>query len=120
MLGFAPLASIPLGAVGAALILVSAPMTATGAITFGGSANAGAKTFLSASGSLIFSGSAAPRIEVYRSATGAIQFAGDPNLRVAGKPLVFTALPDSFTFRAEQSLHTFTAVPQSFTFRGVR
>lgn len=118
MLGFAPLGALPLGAA-TALITVSAPMAATGAITFGGSANAGAKTFLSATGGFVFSGTATPRIEVYRSATGAIQFAGDPLLRVAGKPLVFTALPQSFTFRAEQSLLTFTAVPQSFTFRGV-
>lgn len=36
-----------------------------------------------------------------------------------GRPIVFTALPESFTFRAEPERFGFTAVPEGFTFRGI-
>jgi hypothetical protein len=58
--------------------------------------------------------------EVYTSASGAITFSGSPNLRVAGKPIEFHAIPDSYAFRAVADAYGFTVVPQSFTFRGAQ
>lgn len=118
MLGFAPLAALPLASAGAALVLVSAPMSATGGITFTGTANAGTKTRMAAAGGLTFGGSATPTIEVYRSATGGITFGGNPVLLTAGEPFQFYAIPDRFDFRADGADFAFQAVPQSFTFRG--
>jgi hypothetical protein len=120
VLGFAPLAALPLAAVQPALIVaVEEQLSATGAITFGGSANAGAIAHLSATGGLTFGGSGFLLTEVYRSATGSITFGGSPLLRVAGKPWVFTALTESFQFRADGADFTVTAQTVSFDFRGV-
>jgi hypothetical protein len=121
VLGFAPLAALPLAAGQPALIVaVGEQLSATGAITFGGSASAGAKTPMTATGTITFAGSGFLLTEVYRSATGSITFAGSPMLRVAGKPLVFTALPDSFQFRADGADYTVTALTLTFDFRGAR
>jgi hypothetical protein len=88
VLGFAPLAALPLAAGHPALIVaVGEQLSATGAITFGGSASAGAKTPMTATGTITFAGSGFLLTEVYRSATGSITFAGSPMLRVAGKQL---------------------------------
>jgi hypothetical protein len=120
MLGFAPLAALPLAAVQPALILaVEEQLSGTGAITFAGSASAGAVTPMTATGVLTFAGSGFLITEVYRSATGAITFAGNPLLRVAGKPWIFTALTDAFQFRADGADFTVTAQTVSFDFRGV-
>jgi len=141
-MSFAPLGAAPLASVLDALSAVQALASATGGITFGGTASttpklhmsaAGGVTFagaaaltagqvaqLEASGGISFGGSAVPTIRFYATATGAIVLGGLPVLRVAGKPLKFYALPDSFTFRAERAGYAFKALPQSFTFRGVK
>lgn len=120
MLGFAPLAALPLAAVQpVTLVAIEEALTATGAITFAGSASTGLKTPMTATGAVTFGGSGFLITEVYRSATGAITFGGSPLLRVAGRPLVFTALTESFQFRADGADFTHTALSVSFDFRGV-
>lgn len=120
MLGFAPLAALPLAAVSpSVLVAVEEALSATGAITFAGSASTGLKTPLTATGGLAFAGSGFLITEVYRSGTGAITFGGSPLLRVAGKPWIFTALSESFQFRADGADFTHTAQTVSFDFRGV-
>jgi hypothetical protein len=140
VLGFAPLAAMPLASTGSLLVLVAAPMSGTGAITFAGTANAspkfyeamtatGALTFsgsgnmglklpMTATGAISLNGSGAMRIEVYTSASGLLQFAGSPFLRVAGKPVAFSALTESFQFRADGADFTHNAPAVSYTFRG--
>lgn len=118
MLGFAPLAAIPLGSVQSFTATLE-QMSATGAITFAGTGNIGAVRRMSASGGLTFSGSPFITVQVLSSASGSIAFGGSPNLRVAGRPIIITALYDNFTVRAMPEEWEVTALPQSFTVRGV-
>jgi hypothetical protein len=120
VLGFAPLAALPLASLAIApLVAVEEQLAATGAITFGGSASAGAKTPMSATGGLTFAGSPFLSAYAHRSATGGITFGGSALLRVAGRPLVFTALPESFQFRADGADFGFVTLTTSYDFRGV-
>ncbi len=118
MLGAMPIASMPIAAA-RSLVAVQALLAATGGLTFGGSAAAGARVHLSASGGLMFGGSAFLSAKAYRSATGGITFGGSPLLTVAGKPVVFTAAPQSFEFRTEQLSPEFVSLTASFDFRGI-
>lgn len=157
MLGFAPLAALPLAAapngltplyvnlsthglgqpIGLLLSLTRANAggivfggqgslsgglfgSARGGLTFGGSANlsVGASLPMVASGGITFSGSATPLINIYRSTQGiSIRFNGNPDLRLAGRPIVITALPDSMIVRAEKVSFDFSAVPDNLTLR---
>lgn len=95
MLGIAPLGSVPLAAT----------------LPF----------YLSDSGnlaSITFGGYARPRARIHRAASGTIQFAGRAEATISKAGIVFTAIPESFEFRAEKISYDFTAMPQSFTFRG--
>lgn len=118
MLGFAPLAALPLASVNA-LVLVELALAATGGITFAGSANTGVKTPMVATGGLTFGGSAFATIEIYTGATGGLTFAGSPLLTLAGRPLVFSAVPQPFVFRADGADMQFVAQSVTFHFRGV-
>lgn len=120
MLGFAPLAAMPLASVNiAALVLVQEQLSATGGITFAGSPYVGAVTPMRATGGLAFAGSATPTIKVYTSATGGIAFSGSSLLTLAGRPLEFFAVPQSYTFRADGEDMQFVAQSITFDFRGV-
>lgn len=115
MLGFAPLAALPPG-----FIAIAAQASASGGIVFSGSAFIGAVTPMAATGGITFGGSAFVTTHVYRSATGAISFGGSPLLTVAGKPLVFAAIPQAFVFRADGADYAMTAVRAAFDFRGTK
>ncbi len=139
MLGLTPLAAVPLAAPFGGLVTVAQTTTASGGITFGGSPVWGARLAMgstggiafggspvvsqgyaiAATGGLRFAGSPVWSVTVAIGATGSITFNGSPLLRIAGKPIIITALPDSYTFRADQVRFDFTGLPQSFTFRGV-
>ena len=119
MLGFAPLAAIPLASAGAALAPIELTLTATGGITFAGSATMGAVTPMTATGGLTFGGSATPLVKVYTGATGGLTFAGSPLLRLAGRPIEFCAVPQPFVFRADGADMQFVAQSVTFDFRGV-
>lgn len=120
MPGFAPIAALPLSAVGAALITVSAQMAASGSIIFSASPLAGAFIPITASGSFAFSGSPAMITEQAISVTIPLQFTAEADLRTAGRPFEVFALPQSFTVRAILADYTVKAVPRSYTVRAKR
>lgn len=120
MLGISPLAGAPLAGRSALITLVAVTLSATGSITFGGSAVGNVRTPISATGGLTLGGSATPTITVYKTVTGGITFGADADLTLAGKPLVFNAIPRVFTFRSDGRDFTFKAVPRVFTFRGAK
>lgn len=98
MLGFAPLAALPLvSSFGISSTIQE--MSATGAITFGGAGGATAFVTMTASGGLTFSGSPFITARFMAGATGSLTFGGSPNLSVAGRPIIITALYDNFTVR---------------------
>jgi hypothetical protein len=74
--------------------------SATARIVFGGSATWSSLNALTASGGLVFNGSGL--------------------LRLAGKPIVFYAVPERLTFVGLPERYTFTAKADNFTFRGMR
>ncbi len=118
MLGFAPLSAISVASVLSFTAMLE-QMSATGAITFAGSGNIGAVRRMSATGGIVFSGSPFITMRFMASASGAITFGGSPNLRVAGRPIIITALYDNFTIRTMDENWSPVALPQRFTVRGV-
>lgn len=92
---FAPLGAVPLAAT---LHVTFASDEAETTITFGGSAR--------------------PRLRTLRTATGTLTFAGLATGERAGRPIVFTAMAESFVFRAAPDVFDFDALPMSFMFRG--
>lgn len=93
---------------------------AVGSITFGGNAglSAGGSILLETSGPIRLGGSATAIIDIYTSSMGTqIRFGGHPLLRLAGRPIVITALPESMTVSAEKVSYDFTALPDNLTLR---
>lgn len=120
MLGFGPISSSPISGDAFRLISIPAEMSATGGITFGGSARIGAYVPLSARGGISFSGTPTLYVDQALSATGGITFGGNPNLRVAGKAIKISAIPFQFTLRAPPESYALKAIPERFKARGVR
>lgn len=120
MLGFSPVSSRPISGSPFSLILVLSAITATGALTFSGSARWGAFLNAHATGRLIFSGSGRWSSRNALSSTGTLTFNGSGLLQVAGKPIVFYAVPERLSFVSTSERLTFNARPDNFTFRGMR
>ncbi len=120
MLGMSPVGARAISAGPFSLIAIAAAITATGALTFSGSARWG--SFLSghATGQFIFGGSARWTTLNPQSATGLLTFGGNALLQVAGRPIVFYAIPDRHTFVGVPERYSFTAKADNFTFRGMR
>lgn len=118
MLGLAPLAAIPLGSA-FNLEGISEQMAATGGFTFGGSGNVGAIRRMSASGGISFGGSPFITMEFLASASGGLSFGGSPLLRVAGRPIIITAMYDNFTIRTMGEDWSPVALNDNLTVRGV-
>lgn len=141
MLGFAPLGGRPLaGTTGTVLTSVLSSLTATGGLTFGGSASIDSALYveitatgglafagspalargvaLSSTGGVTFAGSPVWTAQAYMTNTGGITFNGSPFLSVAGKPIIIAAVPQSFTVRADMVTYTATAQPDNLTLRG--
>lgn len=120
MLGFAPIGSAPIASVLGGLTTVSEALSASGGITFGGSAGLGLVAPLSSSGGLVFGGAPSLFTDVYTGSSGGLTFGGSPLLRVAGKPYLFNAVPEAFVFRADKVAFEFHSLPDRFLFRGSR
>ena len=120
MLGFGPISSAPISGSSFSLIAIPAALVAAATITFGGSGRIGAITPIRANVSFAFAG--APVLYVNQAISGAasITFGGTPNLRVAGKPIIISAIPVSYTVRAMPGSYTLKAMSEQFTVRGVR
>lgn len=119
MLGFGPLGSRPISGSPYRLIAITAAISATCTLTFSGSASTGLISYISSTVSLTFGGSARWSSLNSISATATLTFDGSARLRVAGRPIVFTAIPDSWNFRAQVEDWTLTALNDNFVFRGV-
>lgn len=120
MLGFAPISARPISGGAFGLIATTALITATGALAFSGSARWGSFIAAHATGSLAFNGSARWTTRNALSATTGLVFGGDGILRVAGRPVVFYAIPERLTFNGLPERYSFTAKADNFTFRGMR
>lgn len=120
MLGFGPISSRSISGGPFSLVLVSMAMTATGTMTFAGSANWGAFMRASATGGLTFGGSARWSSYNFVSATGELTFSGSARLLLLGRPIVFYAVPDRVEFTGIGERLTFNVRPDNITFRGMR
>ncbi len=120
MLGMSPIGSRAISAGPFSLIAIAAAITATGALTFSGSARWGAFLSAHATGQIIFGGSAEWTTLNALSAAGNITFGGNALLKVAGRPVIFYAIPDRHTFNGVAERYSFTAKADNFTFRGMR
>lgn len=95
------------------------PVVASGTITFGASGNISVLVPISARGGITFSASPTWSALVPVSAIGRITWDVNAKLGFAGKPLVTTAMFDSFTVQAEAHDFSTVAMSDSFTSRGV-
>lgn len=120
MLGLYPVGSRSISAGPFSLIGYAAALSATAALTFGGTATWGAILHGSATARIIFSGSATwSSLNALSSSTG-ITFGGSGLLRLAGHPLVFYAVPERLTFVGLAEKYEITARADNFSFRGMR
>jgi hypothetical protein len=120
MLGMAPLSSRSISGGPFALVTVPLAIAATVTIAFAGTANAGRFSPMTAIARITFAGTPLLSVDQAISATIGITFGGTPTLRLAGKPLILNAVPQSYTLRADKASYTLKAMPQSFTVRGVK
>jgi hypothetical protein len=120
MLGFSAISARPISGGAFALVGYAAAIAATGAITFSGSAQWGAFLNASATGRLSFSGSAVWSSLNALTSTGSLTVDGAALLQLAGRPIVFYAIPERLTFVATADRLTFNARADNFTFKGMR
>ena len=119
MLGFAPLAALPLSGA-STLSGVTASMAATISLAFTATPLAGAFSPMSASVSLTFSSTPALYKDQALTASIPLRFTGNPDLSVAGRPFEVFAIPQSYTVRATLADYSVKAVPRSYTVRAKR
>lgn len=120
MLGFGPISSRSISGSPFSLIAVTMAISATGAITFDGTADTKLYQNIAATGSITFGGAATWYCYYNQIATGGITFSGSALLRVIGRPFVFTAIPERLTFTGNADRYTFAARADNYTFRGMR
>lgn len=114
-----PIGSLAIGAAFPVKLTLET-FAAAATLTFTGSATAGASSPFGAEATLSFTTTAGGRKLQYFGADSYLLFTVDPNLRVAGKPFRFHAIPQHYKFRAVRVDYDFAAVPRSYTFRSVR
>lgn len=120
MLGFSAVSARPISGGPFSLIGYAAAITASVAITFSGTATWGAFLHGSATVRMSFGGSAIWSSLNALTTTGGLTFSGSGPLRLAGKPLVFYAMPERLTFAGLPDRYSFTAKADNYTFRGMR
>lgn len=115
MLGFSP--SAPIAGI-RNFVGVTATLAGATSLTFTSTAAVGVYTYISGETSLSFSVSAP--MSTIQGMVGATSLTFDVlgKVTVAGKPIIVTALPDSFTIRAQMDDHSTTALPDSYITRG--
>lgn len=118
MLGLYPIGSRAISSGPFSLTAIPEQMSAAPSFAFGITARAGAIVPLSASLALSFAVNGNWIVHQALSATLSISFDGSPRLFVAGKPIILSAVPQSYTLRASQVSYTLKALPESFTIRG--
>lgn len=93
--------------------------TATGGITFGGSARWGAFARIRSSGGITFGGVGNRSARQVIFSSGGLTFGGSALLLAAGKPLIVRAVPETFTVQAAIESYAVTAQPEEYVVRGV-
>lgn len=139
MLGFHPIASAPIASQTDVLVTVAGSMAASGGIAFtgtiiwgqfatieafgtitlSGTADVSIGTSIEATGGLTFGGSPVWSSLNALGTTGGITFGGHPRLRVAGRPIIISAVPGKYEVRADMAVFEITAVTDRYTVRGV-
>jgi hypothetical protein len=120
MFGLGPISSTSISGGPFKLITVPLVLAASVSITFSITARAGAFIPMSASVLLAISGTPTLWVDQTLSGSGTLTFGGTPTLRVAGKPIILSAVPVSYTLRAPPSSYTLKSDSHQFTVRGVR
>lgn len=120
MLGFGPISSRSISGGPFSLVAVPAALIAATTVTFAVDGRAGLYLPAAATFGLAFDVSAPLSTLQAISGSSSITFGGSFNLRVAGKPIIISAVPISFTVRAPPESYTLKAMSEQFTVRGVR
>lgn len=120
MLGFGPVASTAIS--GSVFKIVSVPVAVSAAIglAFPVSVTAGQTFAATASISLDFGLSATALVRQATAIELPIGFSLSATLRDYGRPLIITAMTQSYAVRAVPADYTLKALPQSFTLRGYK
>jgi hypothetical protein len=120
MLGFSPISARAISGSPFSLTVVSAALAATASIAFTVSGTAGAIVHPAATVGISFPVSGRLIVHQALTATASITFTVAGDLKVAGRPIVLAAIPQSFELRATQGSMSLKAMPQSFTIRSAR
>lgn len=120
MLGFAPLAAIPLAATLAPLTITQADLSGSTTITFTTAGSAGAFLIAAGEGALTFTPTADLYVDAYSGGTTGLVFGSDADLRLAGDPITFDMVPAALDFRGNWRPAEFDMKPTDLTFRGVK
>lgn len=120
MLGFSPISSRAISGSPFSLVATTALLAGSASLTFTASATWGARVRMAGSASLSFAVSGTWTTLNAMSGATSISFTGAGLLKLAGRPIVFYAVPDRHSFIATAERPTFTARPDNFTFRGMR
>jgi hypothetical protein len=118
--GFGPLSYTSVSGPAFKLIAVPLALAATASFEFAVSARAGFYSSMAARIGITFDGSPFITIRQHIGAIISFGFDGNPNLRLAGKPIIISAVPTSYTVRATNVTYALKALPEQFTLRGVR
>lgn len=120
MLGLYPIGARSISGSPASLVIISEQRSASLGLGFvlSGTLKAFVPVRANIGVSFPLSASAAVRLGVAAQLT--LDFSLSGRLQLAGKPIIITALPSSYTTRASGASYTTKAVPASYTTRGVR
>lgn len=120
MLGFAPISGQAISGSPSALVAIPAHALASLGISFPVSGRPGALFHAKASIGINFALS--PHLIVHQAlhSSVSITFGMNPRLRVAGKPIILSAVPQRYYSRATLARYSATALPERFKTRGAR
>lgn len=120
MLGFAPLAAIPLAATLAPPVVTTVEMAGTASLTFTSSGTLGQFVPMEGSASLSFTPSATLYVDVLLYGNASLTFTNEGTLYLAGDPITFDMVPAVPDFRGNWRPAEFDMKPTDLTFRGVK
>jgi hypothetical protein len=120
MLGIGPISSRSISGSPFKLVAVPLALAATATVSFAVNGRVGVFSQLHASIGVAFAVSAQLFVNQALSGTATITFGGTSLLRIAGKPIILSAIPVSYTLRASPDSYTLKAAPEPFMVRGVR
>lgn len=117
MLGFAPISGQSISGSPFSLVSIAAPMAAAISLSFAVSGKPGVFQPMSAGIQVAFALGGPMKVNQAISANVGVSFAFHGLLIVAGKPMKFAAISESFDFRAANENWVLKALPQDFNAR---